>query len=475
MGNKNIKQYYFNIILLFVFISFSFSSDVIEIPLKPLHVKGIPKFNNIKMVEPTQDDEENQLNNRFLIEEGNTLINTNLLFIGNIRIGSNKQQFNLILDTGSIILWVAQKGSSDAVPINNHYDPWASNTCKNTNIPFEQAYITGKCSGTYYSDNVNYVNNRDFLMFFGVATRTEFPETGGDGIIGLGHYYLDENLSFIKMLNKGGATSSTMFSFKFGNDINVGTNGKLYIGKHDDFNKNNVVTCPLIKQGDLALYWTCEVNSFGLKNSGNEIRSNRKFGLVFDTGTNVMILPLEYLVDLQNQINKFNCFFIGSQDQTSYQIACPMFSDWPDLSFEINGHYLTVPKHYFFYQAGQYVYSRVIFQQTNFYILGTPFFFTFHTLFDKDSETLYFYPENSQYVVKKNYLDLKETNEDEKVGNILNLYSFCIILGLILLSIGTGLILYYTIKLRNKDNIIKNNDDKTEKIISSNNNENTIL
>ena len=49
-----------------------------------------------------------------------------------------KQPFNLLLDTGSLITWVAQKGSRDRLYIENHYDPLASNTAKNTNIPFQQ-------------------------------------------------------------------------------------------------------------------------------------------------------------------------------------------------------------------------------------------------------------------------------------------------------------------------------------------------
>ena len=452
-------------------------------PLNPIHVKGIPKYKNIQIIDPIQVNEGNKsINNRFLIEEGNSVIDTNLLFLANVRIGSNKQQFNLILDTGSYIIWVAQKGSIDSVHINNHFDPSASNTCRNTNIPFQQAYVTGECSGTYYIDNFNYINNRDFSISFGVATRTNFPIAGGDGIIGLSHFYFDEKLSFIKQLNQAGITNSLSFSFKFGNDINIGITGKLYIGKHEDFSKNNVATCPLVNiAASSNMFWACEVSSFGFKNSGHEIKSNRKFNLVFDTGTNVIILPIEYLLDLQNNLNQFNCFITASQDQTTYQIACPIQSDWPDVTFEINGNILRIPKHYFFAQADNfYVVSRVIFAKMDFYIIGTPFFFTFHTLFDKEGEKLHFYPENNEYLIKRNYLNLEEKLGIEKFfskNSKLNIIAFCIIISLIVSSIGIGLLLYCKFKNRKYENGSKIDDknDINDIISNSNNYANTLL
>ena len=97
MGKKDIINLYINknchlkILLFLIYISFS--ECIIEVPLKPVRVKGIPKFGNIAFGEPIENDDEDQkLNNRFLIEEGNSLINENLLFVANIKIGSNKQK-----------------------------------------------------------------------------------------------------------------------------------------------------------------------------------------------------------------------------------------------------------------------------------------------------------------------------------------------------------------------------------------------
>ena len=48
-----------------------------------------------------------------------------------------------------------------------------------------------------------------------------------------------------------------------------------------------------------------------------------------------------------------------------------------------------------------------------YYVIGSPFFFAFHTLFDKESEKLHFYPENNENLIKRNYLDIDM--EEEKI------------------------------------------------------------
>ena len=469
MGDKTIKK--FNLILFLSYLTFT--NCIIEIPLTSIKVKGVPKYSNFKLIESIPISDENK-NNRNLIEEGNALIDMNLLFIANIKIGSNKQEFNMVLDTGSYIMWVAQQGSYDISQIVHHFNPSASSTCKNSNIPFEQAYGTGSCRGVYYSDNVNYVNNRDFSMFFGVATTTDFRAIGADGIIGLAHVYYDEGLSFIQMLKKGGVTSSTMFSLKFQN-INMGVAGKFYLGKHDDFSKNNVGTCPLVNFSNGAeIYWGCQANSFGLrKNGGSEVRSNRQYNLVFDTGTNVLILPLEYLTDIQNNLGSFNCYPMMTEDQASYQLVCSNGGDLPNFFFDINGRTYTIPSQYIFYQVDQFYIPRILFSRMDYYIIGSPFFFTFHTLFDKESNQLHFYPQNGAYLqTANNFVELNMDEKNENLGNAHDTKTkYIIISGYILAGVAffmsLAFLLYYLVKRRK--------NDKSEKALLSNTYDNELI
>ena len=178
------------------------------------------------------------------------------------------------------------------------------------------------------------------------------------------------------MLNRGGVTNSTLFSLKFGNDPYIGTNGKLYIGKHEDFSKNNVATCPIVNSTN-NIYWICEVSSFGMKNSGNEIKTNRKFNFIFDTGTNAILLPLEFKNDFQNNIQKLDCLFVEIQDQSAFQLVCENLNNVPDLILGINGYNLILSKRYIFYQINQTFYSNFIFTKKGLAIIGSPFFLLF--------------------------------------------------------------------------------------------------
>lgn len=110
---------------------------------------------------------------------------------------------NLILDTGSYITWVAQEGSKDAQTISHHFNPSSSNTCVKTTYYTEIIYETGSCNGYFYTDNLYYINDKEFKMKFLVASNTNFHSA--DGIIGLGRKYpILDDFSFIDMLNKGG-------------------------------------------------------------------------------------------------------------------------------------------------------------------------------------------------------------------------------------------------------------------------------
>ena len=108
MKDKNIKNYFlliknnFHLFLIFSFISLN--NCLLEIPLKPKNIKGVPKY-RIKIIEPKEYSGIDSMNQTILSNnEGKKKLNANILFLANVKIGSNEQSFNLILDTGSYIL-----------------------------------------------------------------------------------------------------------------------------------------------------------------------------------------------------------------------------------------------------------------------------------------------------------------------------------------------------------------------------------
>ena len=300
----------------------------------------------------------------------------------------------MILDTGSSDLWVAGEGSQDTFEIFNHYSSKSSSSSEKTNEEFGILYGTGAVKGYYYKDDIKYINDIQFKMKFGVANSTAF-NAGADGIIGLANYYSDESLSFIRMMKEEGVTDSLSFSFKFEGQLD----GKMYIGKHDDFSSSNTVSCSIINK-EHGSYWIATVDGFSVKKSDNEIKSSKSYEILFDTGTNVIDLPYDYLKDIESDLSEINCKTY-TEDNDEYQIKCKASSDGslPDFRFKINNAYLTVSYNYSFYRKSSdkdYYYSRVYFMKTDTtYIIGSPFFVSIHTLFDGDDGKLRFYSENN--------------------------------------------------------------------------------
>jgi DUF2075 family protein len=437
--------------LLLITSLFYLNHCVIEIPFKPIKVKGIPKYRNIKLEEPILDTNLTiKFNKSFLSSQGKATLNTNYLFLANIKIGSNSQSFNLLLDTGSYILWVPNKDSVDKYKIKNHYNPSQSTTSSYTEQSFEQKYGTGYCSGYYYIDNIVYTDNKKFRMAFGVADKTEFEVEDCDGIIGLAHMYYDESLSFIYMMKNAKVIDSLSFSFKFEGDIDIPMSGKLILGKHKDFSSNSTVTCPLISKGTSSdIYWACQVSSFIIQKSNTTAISNRNFDIIFDTGTNMIMLPLSYYEDLKSDIRKFGCNIVLNDKY--YQIECSK-SNPIEFKFQINGNNLSLPVDLCYYDYSNTKIRSLVLFTDDFYIFGSPFFLAYHTLFDKEGEKLHFYPSISSDIDYGPNSDDSGPNDSKKHSSDDDALTFvsvlCITIAAIIILAIVGYLIYRCLKWR---------------------------
>ena len=352
---------------------------IIEIPIKVVNVGGNPYLGDIKI-------NGHSIGIRNYKGKTGKIFLDNRAYLCTLTLGSNQQQFNVLLDTGSFLMYVAKVGSKDQIPIKHHYDPSKSSTAVKTGQPFNIQYVTGACSGYRYYDYISYINNKKFKMLFGAADQTALHGKE-DGIIGLGHYYNNKEISFIEMLKKGGVTTSRAFSFKLERGLDDGTPGKLLIGRHKDFQNPK---CAKMRLNQNSPYWEGPINGLILKNSRGQASSRRKFNPIFDTGTNDHYLPHELLQDLKNQLRSINCEPVNL-GQNQYGIAC---SDVPDLKLNIGGKTLTIPKEFNYRGSEQgYAVTSFIFTQTmGHYIIGSYLMMVYHTLHDPDTESMTFCP-----------------------------------------------------------------------------------
>ena len=473
-----------NYLSLHLFLSYIFLVEsLLEIPFQAIEIRDTQGYKYFQFKENFENQTIYKLNEVYATREGPIQIGrTNLVFLANIKIGSNEQNFNLVLDTGSVYLWVAKEGSSDLYDINNHYNPSDSSTSYKTNKKFEFYYGDKTYSiidGYYYEDNINFINDFTFKMKFGVADNTFFNVKDADGVIGLAHYYKDESYSFIHMLNESKITDSISFSFKF--DIASDTKsitGKLIIGKHNDFESNNTVTCPLLTlKGDLNSLWSCEISGFGLNNSYNEIKSTKSFNnFIFDSGTNIMVLPLDYLNDIENDLDKINCTK-QKEENGRFSLQC-LSNSLPNLKLNISGNIFIIPKQLIFNKDFS---SRFYFSKTDYYIIGSAFFITFHTLFDKENEKLHFYSPYPQLIerktdpIDKNEKETEPGDKDKDKDNDKNkdkekkeenkgmssLFALILISIIVMVGVGVGILIFYFFKIKKKKsdlNLIPNCD-----------------
>ena len=128
-------------------------------------------------------------------------IDSNLLTFEN-NIGSNSQKFEVILDTGSSILWIpGEEYEEETSKILRRYNHKSSLTSVKTNHKFKINYGTGYSLGSYFFDRIkmfNCTDNNSIFMPFGVAEKMNFDIHGADGILGLGR---GENLLNFSVLH----------------------------------------------------------------------------------------------------------------------------------------------------------------------------------------------------------------------------------------------------------------------------------
>lgn len=458
-----IKIKFFNFISIFLlFNSFSTIICLIEIPIKLINSNIIPKYEGNLMINEIPPYLQNIIRNhninknystpkmlKIFSESGDIDIIPSYLLTIQVKLGSPNQEFSLILDTGSTITWVPIVNSNDSYPIKNHYNPSNSLTSKKLNARFKIKYGTGSCNGNYYKDKMIYINNKQFDLSFGAAESTDFRVNGADGIIGLSKIYDDEHTSFIHMLCRNGVTKSKIFSFKLGLNL---TYGKFYIGMHDDFKKDNAVTCEIKNSNYFEKnLWACEMTSFSIINYNKTIKltSNQKISVIFDSGTNIILLPLYYLKQISEDLAKINCYPIRDYDlglEIRYQLLC--LDEVPDFNFIIGGHTFILPGKYFFNIRKNFSLSKILFQNSidfqEVFIIGSPFFMLFHILFDSYSKELHFYPEKDEFLIK---------------GSWWNSYHIILVVIFIIFIISFILLITLFIFWKKKNKIISDNKE----------------
>ena len=439
------------ILLTIFYLLFPYNSIYIQVPLK-LYNKSLSDnysfkenlFNSTKYFQFTQKSIEICTKKKYKSLFSYLSQLENNLFVYEIKIGSDEQIFNVILDTGSSILWIPGIGSEDKeIQISHHYNPNTSLTSKKTNSEYKIRYGSGYSLGNYYIDQIKLFNNKSinfsFYMNFGVANKTKFNVPGADGVIGMGRESDLFNYSPLHCLKNCNYIENEGFSIKYNNELK---NAILYFGdEHDDFKNYFIGFCPLVsKTRKEKNFWSCELFSFGITNNEINTSINLNMSVVFDTGTNAIILPRYILFFLKEQLIRIDCSINNLSLEISY-IICYNKSTLPNIFFEIGDYYLTISNKSFIYNEKLLSNNTIIYILNVYFeegnemgIIGLPFFYEFHTRFDMDKNMMKFYS-NEKNIIKSINRNITKNKDINFKLKILIIILFCIVLTLFFIII----------------------------------------
>ena len=436
--------------LIILFTSFlTTNSEQIKIPIKLINTT-FSKYSSVKQVfikveSLTKINIYNSKVNKFLQNPQQTLnckvgILNSFLFAAEIEIGSNSQKFNAILDTGSQILWIPENNSISSNNTKNFYKPSISKTSSKTQMEFEVLYVTGYCQGYYYKDLLKFLSKDQYYLYFGSANKSIFEVEGADGILGLARIYPNNSFSPIYTLKDNGMIQTASFSFKYNS---LEDNLFMYVGKpHKDFETNNIAFCNLLSNNYYEkILWACQLNSFGFIENKTNIKEEENIfiktntSVIFDTGTNFILLPYELLFPLKDKIKNYNCI-IGSSDSNyldgaNYFVICFDIEKIPDISLQFNDYILILSKYKMFFMVDfgfgitGYLLNIQFQRNLEFPIIGQNFFTEFHTLFDPENKVLKFYSDKKDKII-----NLQKYNEKNE-GHLGVIFIFIILIVLI--------------------------------------------
>lgn len=323
-------------------------------------------------------------------------------------LGTPSQCFKVIIDTGSVLLWVGENNCRKCKS-KNLFNPYISNTFNNMTYHYSIKYGTGAVNGYLGHDKISFNDiSIDKLKFLVVLEQMDFY--GSDGIVGLGYDYTDigfnkpKEFSFIDQLYEQGKINKRIFSQKYHSD----SSGVMVIGDYPDEvvnDKDNYATCDVIPNflGSRNFYWHCNLRGifFGFDNVNDTIAVNKP--ALLDTGTNIIVVDYDFFIDiadkyLKEYINSRQCWVIEEQNNLMYQcVRNLLLNSLRDVNFVFGNYAMKMePNDLFYIDSNDMTKIRLIItsnksRSTNEWIIGEPLLKKFHMVFDKEEGKVGFY------------------------------------------------------------------------------------
>ena len=260
----------------------------------------------------------------------------NAQYYSEIAIGSPKQTFKVVLDTGSSNLWVpSQDCGSIACYLHTKYNHDDSSSYKKNGSHFEIRYGSGELEG-YVSQDTVFIGDIEIeKQDFAEATSEPglaFAFGRFDGIMGLGYNTISVNgivPPFYNMIDQG-LIDEPVFAFYLGDTNTEGDESVVTFGGIDKSHyKGDMTKIPLRRKA----YWEADLDAITF---GKDTAQLDKTGAILDTGTSLIALPTTLAELLNKEIGATKGF------NGQYSVDCDKRDELPDLTFTLTGHNFTI-------------------------------------------------------------------------------------------------------------------------------------
>ena len=368
-------------------------------------------------------------NSRSLLNQNNLKINNNGyisvlpsiegLYTLNISIGTPSQEFSLILDTCSSLLWI-NNDDCFGCKSQNKFISSQSDSFILSNNTININYLSGETNGTICIDTINFNNItlKDYNFLLVNETNLDYAIEGIFGLSKGAKNIQNSEYSTLNQIQKNNIIKKNIFLFDF-------SKNSFYIGEIPQYlNNYNKFTCE--GGGEKRFnnyYWNCNFQKLKFNNNENLIITDIN-NIIFDSGTNCLIFPIKFIlefekiisdnkllnncsitsVDLNNNISSLICnnniSNLVNEKSKEYK---KIFSKDEFMTLYFNNNKKIFLKLNDLYNQNEDSF-KIYFTSTpnNAIILGVPFFEKYTILFNKDNNQITFYEENNNNIEKNN-------------------------------------------------------------------------
>ncbi|NP_001001536.2 pregnancy-associated glycoprotein 2 precursor [Sus scrofa] len=258
-----------------------------------------------------------------------------MVYVGNISIGTPPQQFSVVFDTGSSDLWVPSiYCKSKACVTHRSFNPSHSSTFHDRGKSIKLEYGSGKMSGFLGQDTVRIGQLTSTGQAFGLSkeeTGKAFEHAIFDGILGLAYpsIAIKGTTTVIDNLKKQDQISEPVFAFYLSSDKEEGS-VVMFGGVDKKYYKGDLKWVPLTQTS----YWQIALDRITCR--GRVIGCPRGCQAIVDTGTSMLHGPSKAVAKIHSLIN-------AKHFEKEYVVPCNARKALPDIVFTINNVDYPVP------------------------------------------------------------------------------------------------------------------------------------